>query len=108
MIKFATINQADEFKKVYEKAKKWHTGFAVIYFLASNERKFTAIASKKVGNAVTRNRSKRVLREAFKEFKNDLKPGFYIIISKPSIVNFNFKSIKNSLRWSFGKMDAFK
>ena len=108
MIEFSAINKADEFKKVYEMAKKWHTEFAIVYFLASDDRKFTAIASKKVGKAVIRNRAKRVLRAAFANMGYDLKSGFYIIIAKPSILNFSFDSIKKSLRWSFRKMDAFK
>lgn len=76
------------------------------YYLASDEKKFGVIASKKIGNAVRRNRAKRVVRAAFLELINELNPGVYVIITRVSINDMEFSSVVKSLRWSFKRLEA--
>ncbi len=42
-------------------------------------------ATKKIGNAVVRNRAKRRLRALFCEYSNTLKDGTYIFVAKQSL-----------------------
>lgn len=100
--------KSQEFSIVYEKAKKWHCDPAVVYYLASNDKKFSVIASKKIGNAVKRNRAKRVVRAAFLELKDRLKPGIYVIITRANINDMEFSSVVKSLKWSFKRLEAEK
>ncbi|WP_374701229.1 ribonuclease P protein component [Thalassobacillus sp. C254] len=54
--------------------------------------------SKKVGNAVTRNRIKRHLRELVREFKDDmLQEKDYVIIARNPVANMDYHEIKKSL-----------
>nr|WP_241517618.1 ribonuclease P protein component [Campylobacter blaseri] len=93
---------------MYENAKKWHCECAVVYFLPFNEDKFTVVASKKVGNAVKRNLSKRLIRAAFLSFKDELETGKYIIIAKSKIGELKYDDICKNLKWSFKKMGALR
>ncbi|NLK66720.1 MAG: ribonuclease P protein component [Campylobacteraceae bacterium] len=102
------MSETKEFKKVYDKAKKWHSQSAIVYFLADDEKKFAVVASKKIGKAVQRNRAKRLIRAVFIDIKDDLKPGSYIIITKAAINELDFATINKNLRWSFRKLEAFK
>lgn len=40
--------------------------------------------------------------------QDDLKLGSYIIITKLAINDLEFSTIKKNLRWSFGRLEAFK
>ncbi|RAZ50230.1 ribonuclease P protein component [Campylobacter hyointestinalis] len=104
--RFGSISDSKEFVHVYQNAKKWHCDCAVVYFLESSSTKFAAIASKKVGKAVIRNRSKRLLRSAFYSFGNELKDGVYILIAKAGLEKLPYDRIQKSLKWSLKKVNS--
>lgn len=106
--RFGSISDSKEFIYVYQNAKKWHCDCAVIYFLESDTTKFAAVSSKKVGKAVVRNRTKRLLRSAFHSFTSELKDGIYIMIAKVGLEKLPYAKIQKSLKWSLSKMDSFK
>lgn len=58
--------------------------------------KMGVVASKKIGNAVYRNRAKRVLRAIFRENIDKIKIGIFILIAKKDINNQTFIKL-NSL-----------
>ncbi|NLY04037.1 MAG: ribonuclease P protein component [Campylobacter sp.] len=107
-MEFSPISKSWEFNEIYSKAKKWHCDCAVVYYLAKDENKFSVIASKKMGNAVKRNRAKRVVKAAFLDLKDELKPGSYVIITRVGINDMKFSDIKSSFKWSFKRLDAIK
>jgi ribonuclease P protein component len=54
--------------------------------------------SKKVGNAVTRNRIKRYIRQTFLEIKDEVLPNAdYVIIARQQAANLDFHESKKSL-----------
>ena len=54
----------------------------IIYTLANglNRKRLGIIASKKIGNAVIRNRAKRKIREAYRRIKYQIKPAMDIVV----------------------------
>lgn len=87
---------------------KWHCECAVVYFLASEQRRFSAVASKKIGNAVVRNRAKRLLRAAFYNQRGALASGIFILIAKKRIVDMSFSELERNLKWALRKIGATK
>lgn len=68
--KIVAVNENRDFKRVYAKGKSSVSPVLVTY-VCKNKGKHLRVgitASKKVGNAVKRNRSRRVIRAAFQSF----------------------------------------
>lgn len=106
--KFDSISDSREFSKVYQNAKKWHCDLAVVYFLESDTSRFAAVASKKIGKAVVRNRVKRLFRAAFSTLSSELKDGIYIFIAKSGADRVPFDKICKSFRWALKRMDSIR
>ena len=65
--------------------------------------------SKKVGNAVTRNRIKRYLRQAFLEMKDELQNNMdYVIIARHQAAKIDFHETKKSLQHVLRIAKSFK
>ena len=64
--------------------------------------------SKKVGNAVVRNRVKRRLREGFRPHLGDVKTGMYIVVARPSAAGAPFQSLHRQILDHFRKQKVFR
>ena len=72
---FFSIKNDREFRFLFKKGETCVNYAFVCYFKENRRRKNRCgiVTSKKIGNAVTRNRSRRVIREAFRIFDHDLR-----------------------------------
>ena len=57
----------------------------MLIYLKGREQRFGFSVSSKVGNAVTRNRIRRYLREDVRRLRTQLKPGKYVFIARPAL-----------------------
>lgn len=72
--RFYSIKNDREFRFLFNKGETSVNYGFVCYFRKNNRRRNRVgiVTSKKIGNAVTRNRARRVIREAFRLFDHDI------------------------------------
>jgi len=97
-MKYNTIANKKLIRALYAKGKRIITKQIVVLYQDKselNENKVLFVVSKKVGNAVVRNKIRRRLKEILRDYcgKNDLKYD-YIIIARSHIVNYSFEELK--------------
>ncbi|MBR4091765.1 MAG: ribonuclease P protein component [Mogibacterium sp.] len=84
-----TLRKQSDFSRVYKQGKSRGSRFAVILY-KRNGLKFTRtafVASKKVGNSVQRNRSRRLMRAAYRAVEPNVKRGYDIIFVARAAIN---------------------
>ena len=73
------------YRYVYRRGKSYPSKNLVLIHLKGREQRFGFSVSSKVGNAVTRNRIRRILREDVRRLRQQLKTGKYIFIARPAL-----------------------
>jgi ribonuclease P protein component len=94
------IKKNKEYRKIYYRGKSYADRYVVLYVLKNDFKicRFGFTVSKKIGNAVVRNRIKRLFKEICRLNLENIPVGFdYIIIARREIVHLNYRQIENSL-----------
>ena len=98
-----TLRKQSDFSRVYKQGKSRGGRFAVILY-KRNGLKFTRtafVASKKVGNSVERNRSRRLMRAAYRAIEPKVKIGYDIIfVARAAITECREPEVERQLRKS--------
>ena len=109
--KILALSKNEEFKTLLKK-KKVSNKYVTIFFghldnKNNNKLNISFVTKKKIGNAVKRNKIKRRLRnimnEALKKISINLKYS-YLVIAKPTMLNNEFKIIKETLFKEFERI----
>jgi ribonuclease P protein component len=100
--KLQTLRNSRQFRQVYEQGQNFHTPLFSAFFLKveTEERRVGFTVTRKIGNAVVRNRCKRRLREAlskqFSESENLV--GFDLVINaRSALVKADFARLEENL-----------
>ena len=109
--KILALSKNEEFKQLLQK-KKVSNKYVTIFFGQINNRNnkklnISFVAKKKLGNAVKRNKIKRRLRDIMNDAskKISIKLNYsYLVIAKPTMLNNEFKNIKETLFKEFKKI----
>jgi len=105
---FTRVQTTKEFNGIYNKnaSKVWHSPYFVLFYRKGKENKVGFVASKKIGNAVHRNRAKRLLRAHFIENIDLLTSGSYVLVAKPDLISESFLKTKKSYLQALKKCAA--
>lgn len=76
--------------------------------MPTTEKKVGFTATKKIGNAVTRNRSKRRLRAMFMEFAPHLANGSYVFVAKQNTATMPFDRLRAEFEKSLKYLRAIE
>ena len=109
--KLSSLKKRSDFLRVAAARKKWITpGFIVQTSKQpeeiDNDLRVGYTASKKVGNAVERNRAKRRLRETAKQvlLKKGKSDHDYVLIARREILEKPFNDLIRDLKWSLKRL----
>ncbi|MGG3448829.1 MULTISPECIES: ribonuclease P protein component [Bacillaceae] len=101
MKKSFRIKKNDDFQMVFSKGKSFANRQFVVYMHEKKQNvpfRIGLSVSKKVGNAVVRNRIKRYIRQSFMDLKTDVSPGYeFIIIARKPAADMTCNEVKSSL-----------
>ena len=109
--KIVALSKNEEFKNLL-KQKKFSNKYVTVFFgkLMNKDNKklnISFVTKKKLGNAVKRNKIKRRLRNILNEAVKKISINFnysFLVIAKPSMLNNEYKLIKETLFQDFEKI----
>ncbi len=109
--KILALSKKEEFRTLIKK-KKLSNKYVTIFFGHLNNKNkdklnISFVTKKKIGNAVNRNKIKRrlknIMNDAYKKISINLKYS-YLVIAKSTMLNNEFKKIKETLFQEFEKI----
>lgn len=100
-----------DFRRIYYKGKSAAGGYVVVYSL-KNRLGFNRLGltvGKTVGNAVRRNRAKRLMRESYRAMEDRLGVGFdIIIVSRSRAALQNYDKIRKDTEFAMKKLGLIR
>lgn len=102
------LQKNKQFQYVYRRGKSSACKDLVLLHAKSPKTQVGFSVSKKVGNAVVRNRTKRRLRECFRPYLGQVKRGLYVVVARPSAAEASYQSLCKSLSYLLKKQDVLQ
>lgn len=109
-IKQGRLQKRPEFLAVSATGKKWVSDSVIVQCLDNNECgqfRYGVTATKRVGNAVIRNRCKRRLRAAIHDIvaNQQLKNADIVLIARHTTATCDWKKLTRDLQWCIKRLD---
>lgn len=95
------LRKSSHFQEMYRIGKSYANRLAVLYVVPNDEgvRRIGFAAGKKMGNAVIRNRVKRLLREAYRLQQNNLAVGYnFLLVGRKGMLEVGFEHANSAVR----------
>lgn len=129
IITSSTLKKPASFRSVMNQGQKWVTPHFIVFtgnqslvrekqspkhssdkHSTEHELLYGVVASKKVGNAVNRNRAKRRLRALIHSFASnyDLTGKCLVIVARAALLTAEFSQLENDLKWSLKRLGVEK
>ena len=109
--KIVSLSKNEEFKSILG-GKKISNKYLTIFFKKLSDKNnkklnISFVAKKKIGNAVSRNKIKRRLKNIMNDAVKNIKINFnysYLLISRKTVLEDAYKEIKEKIFLDFGKI----
>lgn len=101
------LKKSKDIEKVFRSGKRAFSETVTLVYFPAKETQYTVCVGKKYGKSVERNRIKRLLREAFAEYGNKIKPCKILLIPKTG-KEYSVKGFSRDLRKMFSKEKLFE
>ena len=106
-----TLRKQKDFNRVYKKGKSRGSRYIVLLYRSNNlgYTRTAFVSSKKVGNSVERNRSRRLMRESYYSVSRKIKEGYDIVfVARNSINGAGMNEVLHSLYGTIKACGLFK
>ena len=100
MADIISLKENRDFRRLYGKGKSFVSPVVVTYLMKNRRRqvRYGITTSKKIGKAVQRNRSRRVIREAFRLLSPRIKPGYdFVFVARGKTPYVKSGEVKDAL-----------
>ena len=105
------LTRSTDFKRVRQLGRSFARPLIVLVVLANqlDKSRFAVSASRSVGNAVQRNRSKRLIREAVRLIISEIAPGWDVaIIARRGMAQASFQQTQAELEKLFERAGLYR
>jgi len=97
-----------DFRRLYSRGKHIAGGYIVVYAMKNRLEinRLGLTAGKSVGNAVKRNRAKRLIRESYFAVEKNLPTGYdFVIVARGRIVGRTLEQVSKDMSYVMKKME---
>lgn len=97
-----------QFQYVYRRGKSAACKDMVLLYARGAGLRVGFSISKKIGNAVMRNLVKRRLRECFRPYLSQVKPGWYVLVARPGAAQTAYGDLARGLQYLLKKQNLIR
>lgn len=100
MLRKSTLRKQQDFKLAYNKGESKVSRFMVVIYRKNNllYSRIAYVSSKKVGNSVKRNRSRRLMKESYRLLNRRIRNGYDVVfIARNSINGHKCDEVRRSM-----------
>ncbi len=111
MLKKNVLRRKTDFQSIYNRGKSVGDRYVVLFYKKNHlpYNRMAFLASKKVGNSVSRNRARRLMKESYRLTKLKIPEGYdVIIIARNTIADAKCAEVRKSLESAIRRTGVLK